>query len=157
MLRSLGSPVPGKGRKHGGWSRRPFRVIGLVQTRTPPQNSHISSPYSSQTNPTTFPSTSVSSQFSLVQTVLVPPMPTSLHSALLLLLCPEVPTPCSSLIQAVQCFPRSGSQLQPICSHSQLSTPFLLPCASCSDPLLCPNSRKPCWAVCFHRALLPPG
>lgn len=90
-------------------------------------SSAISSPCSSQTNPTTFPSTSVSSlQFKS-------PSPSHayvcVHSALLLLLCPEIPTLCSSLIQAIQCFPCSDSQLQPICSHSQLSAPSFPLCS----------------------------
>lgn len=80
MLRSLGNPVPGEGRKHGGWSRRPLTVIGLIQTGSPPQNSAVSNPCSSQINLTTFPSSSLSSQFSPVQKVLVPPMPTCLSS-----------------------------------------------------------------------------
>lgn len=67
MLKFLGNPAPGKG-------RRPPTVTDLVQTVSPPQHSAISSPCSSQTSPMAFPSVS-SKFFSLVQTVLVLPIP----------------------------------------------------------------------------------
>lgn len=131
MLKFLGNPAPGKG-------RRTPTVTDLVQTVSPLQHSAISSPCSSQTSPMAFPSVS-SKFFSLVQTVLVLPIPS----------CP------SSVCFSVTAVP--GGPLRLLQSHpsSPVLPTFCFPVTAClptfpasiftscarHSPLLCPISR----------------
>lgn len=154
-----GQSAPGEGRKCGGWARPPT-VIGLVQTGSPLQHSAISSPCSSQTSPTAFPSTSVSSQISLIQTILVLSMSPCLFFSLPCRYCCAQRSPPLAPVSSKQ--PSAPHTLVPSRSlfvrlpSLQLpsSPPVLLVVVHSSAPA--PESL-PCRAVCLHRGLLPPG